>query len=331
MNHKSLMLQIDPNLTFSVNTQIKEQLKWLIGTGKIELGDMLPAAGQLADSLGLNRNTVNWVYNQLRDEGLVTMHKGRGTIVSHGPRVEQLRKEREPMHRLLTETINSAQTEGMELQSFFMAGLAYVLLQDPSGEQGRRIVLVECKEHDYLFYQSEIQRITGCEVDVVFTEQLANGERLSDDVLTASDMIITTVNHADEVRKIMVGRDLQIHVIGATLEPQTLLNLAKLSEGTQVTFVCLGKAGGEWMASRVEDAGVRQIRSQSLGIGDQGFEQNLDKIRQSDKIYASSAAFHHMQNLVPEKVELYPMQLEASSEILLEELADSLEAKSESK
>ncbi|MBW7456203.1 winged helix-turn-helix domain-containing protein, partial [Paenibacillus sepulcri] len=76
-----ICLQVDHRLTFSVNTQIKEQLKWLIGTGQIETGDMLPAASQLAATLGLNRNTVNWVYTQLRDEGLVSMQKGKGTQV----------------------------------------------------------------------------------------------------------------------------------------------------------------------------------------------------------------------------------------------------------
>ena len=94
MEEQPLILKVNPDLSFSVNTQIKEQLKWLIGTGHIQPGDMLPSASQLADNLGLNRNTVNWVYNQLRDEGLVTMQKGRGTQVTSGAETEQLRRER---------------------------------------------------------------------------------------------------------------------------------------------------------------------------------------------------------------------------------------------
>ncbi|MFC4809707.1 GntR family transcriptional regulator [Paenibacillus sp. GCM10023250] len=324
MIHKNLMLKIDPNLTFGVNTQIKEQLKWLIGTRKIEPGDMLPAASQLADDLLLNRNTVNWVYNQLRDEGLVTIHKGRGTIVTRGPEVQKLQNEREPMYRLFIETIDSAKKEAIDLQSFFMAGLAFVLLQETAMNQPKRIVFVECGEHDYLFYQSEIQRITGCEVTVLFIEQLEREQLAVSDLLSPSDILITTVNHADSLRKIMGGHDYHIHVIGATIDPQTLLSLAKLSEGTQVTFACLGKIGGEWMSSRVQDAGIHHIQVHSVGVHDEGFEQELDVTRQSDIVYASSAVFQQIRSVIPDKVVLYPMRLETSSEALLKELSDNL-------
>jgi DNA-binding transcriptional regulator YhcF (GntR family) len=58
---------------------------------------MLPTASQLVDELRLNRNTVNWVYNQLRDEGLVTIQKGRGTQIADGSETKHLLEERKPM------------------------------------------------------------------------------------------------------------------------------------------------------------------------------------------------------------------------------------------
>ena len=41
MTHK-LMLRVDPHAPMNVSTQVKEQLKWLIGIGQIEPFDMLP-------------------------------------------------------------------------------------------------------------------------------------------------------------------------------------------------------------------------------------------------------------------------------------------------
>lgn len=48
---KDIVLQVDPSFTYSINTQIKEQLKWLIGIGSIQPGELLPPAGQLADKV----------------------------------------------------------------------------------------------------------------------------------------------------------------------------------------------------------------------------------------------------------------------------------------
>jgi hypothetical protein len=36
---KDIVLQVDHNFTYSINTQMKEQLKWLIGIGSIQPGD----------------------------------------------------------------------------------------------------------------------------------------------------------------------------------------------------------------------------------------------------------------------------------------------------
>jgi len=323
MNPKELVLKVNANLTFNVNTQIKEQLKWLIGTNKIQSGEMLPSAAHLADLLGLNRNTINWVYNQLRDEGIVSMHKGRGTIVCNNAETEQLRKERLPMLQLLTETTQAAQSEGIDLQQFFIAGLASIQWQHPESPKQLQIILVECKEHDHPFYRSEIERITGCDVYTVFIEDLTADKRSIGDVFAHADVIITTLNHSDQVETLLASAEKELFVIGATVEPSLLLHIARLNAGIHVAFVCLGKSGGEWMASRIEDAGINQIHTNTLGLVDQSPENIANTLQHADKIYASSSVFEQLKEMAPDKVELYPMRLEKSSENLLKQFTNS--------
>ncbi|RCW49470.1 GntR family transcriptional regulator [Paenibacillus prosopidis] len=313
-----LVLKVDSGLTFSVNTQIKEQLKWLIGIGQILPGDMLPSANQMADLLSLNRNTVNLVYNQLRDEGYVSMHKGRGTQVMDNKKIEELQMQRQPMHQLVTKTIEEATEKGIPLEQFFTASLAYILLHT-NVPYRLRIVFVECKEHDHLFYRNEIVRVTNAEVKTVFLEDLTSTESLMLEALEYSNVMITTLNHADEVKKIFSRYEKKVLVIGATIDMSLLLEISKLKPGSEVSFVCLGKAGGQWMARSIQEAGITQIQSNAIGIDNR--EQLIETIEHSDKVYASAAVYTELKSLAPDKVGFYPMVLEKSSENLLKEIS----------
>ncbi|MDF2651285.1 MAG: GntR family transcriptional regulator [Paenibacillus sp.] len=312
------ILQVDPQLTFNVNTQIKEQLKWLIGIGQMETGDMLPSASQLADELELNRNTVNWVYSQLKDEGLVSMQKGRGTQITGGLEIKQLLEERKPMQQLLNDTIEAAAALGFNMQSFFIAGLAYSLLHPPYPNVKLRILLVECKDHDHPFYRESIESATQGEVETLFLEDLSGNEIAIREAVQRSHLIVTTLNHADEVKSLFARFDSKIIVIGATIEASLLLDIAKLKQGTRVAFVCLGKTGGEWMANRIREAGINQVIFETMGMNDH--EGLNEELRHLDIIYASAAVYPELKKMLPDKTELFSMKLEKSSENLLQEL-----------
>ncbi|TFE23463.1 GntR family transcriptional regulator [Cohnella luojiensis] len=319
MKENQYFLQVDPQLTFNVNTQIKEQLKWLIGIGQMEAGDILPSASQLADELELNRNTVNWVYSQLRDEGLVTMQKGRGTQITGGSETKQLCEERKPMQQLLNNTIREAAAMGFDLKSFFVAGLAYSLLHPPYPASKLRILLVECRGHDHPFYRQSIERATNGEVETLFLDDISENKDAAREAVQRSHVIVTTLNHAEEAKALFAPFDSKVIVIGATIEASLLLEIAKLKQGTHVAFVCLGKTGGEWMANRIREAGINQLHFEIIGMNER--ERLNEAIQHLDKIYASAAVFPELKKMLPEKTELFPMKLEKSSENLLLELA----------
>ncbi|CAM4178110.1 GntR family transcriptional regulator [Paenibacillus endophyticus] len=319
MEENQYILQANPHLTFNVNTQIKEQLKWLIGIGQMEAGDLLPSASQLADELELNRNTVNWVYTQLRNEGLVTMQKGFGTQITGGVETKQLMEQRKPMQQLLNATMKEASALGFDLQAFFMAGLAYSLLQPPNPVGKLRILLVECSGHDHPFYRQHIERATEGEVETFFLNDSSTTDESVREAALRCDVIVTTMNHAEEAKALFASFDSKVIVIGATIETSLLLDIAKLKQDTHVAFVCLGKIGGEWMANRVREAGINQLHFETMGLNEH--ERLNEAVPSLDKIYASAAVFQELQQMFPEKTELFPMKLEESSKNLLQELA----------
>lgn len=318
---KELQLKTDSNLNFSVNTQLKEQLKWLIGLNTIAPGDMLPSANQLADALELNRNTVNLVYTQLRDEGLLSMHKGRGTQVMNNAKIEELRKSRQAMQQVAVKVMEEAAAHKIPLTDFFAAGLAYALLQNNAATERTQIAFIECREHDHFFYRDEISRVTKAEVITISLEELAAQTSPAVEILEQASAVITTLNHADEVKKLLADAnyDKPVHVIGATIAMPLLLEIATCQPGSKVSFVCLGKAGGQWMARNIRDAGITQIESLAVGVDNR--PQLLEMLDYSDKVYASAAVYEELKALAPEKVSLYPMVLEKSSENMLMSIA----------
>ncbi|MDQ0061697.1 GntR family transcriptional regulator [Paenibacillus harenae] len=313
---EKLLLQADAELTYSINTQLKEQLKWLIGMSRMVPGDMLPAAGDLADQLGINRNTVSLVYTQLKDEGIVSIQKGKGTQVLDGSRVEELMRKRKPMYELWERMVEEASENHLELRELAVAGMAFVQLFGNQASIKPTLLFIECKEHDHIFYRKEIARLSGATVQSFFLEQLPDSMAEFEKLLSQADAVVTTLNHSDEVHK-LTGTRKTVLTIGATIDFSLLLEIAKLSSGSKVGFVCLGQKGGQWMAQRVKEAGVQHIEYSALGTNNpQALERFADG---ADKIYASSAVYDEVKSLAPDKTVHFPLILEKSSENLLKD------------
>lgn len=66
--------------------KIADELRNRIRDGVYEVGGRLPSARELADELGVARNTVGSAIRLLREEGLVTPVPGRGTVVEARPK-----------------------------------------------------------------------------------------------------------------------------------------------------------------------------------------------------------------------------------------------------
>lgn len=74
-------LSVDTDTELTLWLQLKQQLTWLIASGKIQPGEKLPPVRQLARHLGINVNTVRVAYRKLEAEGLVETRHGSGTVV----------------------------------------------------------------------------------------------------------------------------------------------------------------------------------------------------------------------------------------------------------
>ncbi|WP_454111342.1 GntR family transcriptional regulator [Microbacterium aurum] len=107
-----MLLRIDPQATTPLFTQLADAVRAEVVAGRVRAGERLPSARELAAALEVNLHTVLHAYQQLRDEGLVQMHRGRGAVVTAAA------AQATALHADLTEVARGARELGMSAESF---------------------------------------------------------------------------------------------------------------------------------------------------------------------------------------------------------------------
>lgn len=77
-----MLIRVDPSTSEPLFTQLASAVRGAIARGEVRAGERLPGARDLAESLGLNVHTVLRGYQELRDEGLIELRRGRGAVVT---------------------------------------------------------------------------------------------------------------------------------------------------------------------------------------------------------------------------------------------------------
>lgn len=134
-----MLIKIDEASERAIFAQIADSVRADIASGAIRAGATLPAAKRLAEALDINVHTVLRAYQQLRDERLIDLRRGRGAVVTAlaGTLVELSAEVRALVSR--------AQTLGVS-QTTVAAMVAHIAPQDPPPAGNEPIQLRRAEE-----------------------------------------------------------------------------------------------------------------------------------------------------------------------------------------
>lgn len=244
-------LSVDAASATPVYRQIVEQVRYLVEGGGLRPGDRLPPVRQLADNLGINRNTVAKAYATLRELRVIETKGASGTTIAAHPPSSSVGWGSSSAGSgsssagwgsssvgsgssslgsgssagALRDAVEEAVRGGMSPEA--VRDAAYALARRAAAEV--RAVFAECNEERASAFAKELSGRLRADVRPSLLTEL-------DTSTTDADLVITTFFHLAEVRRWAhtSGRDVETVAVVVAPHIRTLMKVADLPEGARV-------------------------------------------------------------------------------------------------
>lgn len=216
--------------------QVKEAVVAEIKSGQWKTGDKLPTERELSEKLQVSRNTVSQAYQELEAEGILRSIQGRGTFVCDRDDAVRIENRKDLLLKIIDVAMEEGLQLGFNLEEF--VELTQLRAQEKKEFLNQvRVTFIECNREQLEYLTRQLQFGSGVTIHPVILDDLRD---LSDTYLPmvmASDLVITTFFHYDEVKALIEGRK---QVLAIALDPQleTIVRIARIPIGKKVGLVC---------------------------------------------------------------------------------------------
>jgi DNA-binding transcriptional regulator YhcF (GntR family) len=218
---------------------------------------------RLAETLGVNQNTVFKALKELEHEGYIFMEQGRGAFVSAAKRPTRI-IDREAFEALVHGFIFRTQALGIPLENVVSAVIS-AGLQGSNTDVAMRGVIIEANMPTARRYAEDLERNLGIPFAPVLLADLQAGVLQCHNTVSEADLVVTPVVHRPEVEAALCenfSSHVSLYSLAMDQMVEVAVELGKLPPAAAVGVVC-----PSWEDARVmERSIVRALPGRPLSI-----------------------------------------------------------------
>jgi DNA-binding transcriptional regulator YhcF (GntR family) len=258
MATKNLALELDLKSGVPLYIQIKQQIGSLISAEVWEMGFKLPTERELANILGVSRNTVSAAYKELEADGLLVSLQGRGTFVAG----EQAEKEKTGRKGRLLKVVDLALEEAAELgfgPDDFLKLATTRALERKESLGTVDVAFIGTSMEQALYFQRELVPQTGIKTVPFLLNEIQDDPATARKNLISYDLIVTTFPEIDKLQELIQPSAIPILGIALGLELETIVRIARLPKNSTLALVCSTEAFAATVKESLHDSGIDDL------------------------------------------------------------------------
>ncbi len=274
----------------SIKDQIKRQIRMMIDSHELEPGQALPSAKDLANILGVNRNTVAGAYRELMVEGILKTVVGSGTFV----REDIVAASTDSLQEIFDEAFDKAVAAGFgpdRIIDFLLGKISTHL----GSTAGARVLVVECNQPGLEMISAALKSEFSAETNEVLVQDLESQPYLLGELLSGVDLVVCGLNHVEDLRRITPNIDVEI--VGVLFKPhiEVMNELMRLPRGTKVGLTCVNQRSTESFFKEIIFSGGSSVTKMWAGQDNvEGLQRLVD---QCQVIFATNFVYDRIVSM----------------------------------
>lgn len=289
-----IQISIDKGNKVPLYLQVKKQIMDLIKDGSLKVGFKMPTEREMSEKLQISRNTVSMAYRELEGEGVLKSYQGKGTFVAEEVKLWKDEDIKEKINKFVDLAFEEAIESGIDADEFIE------IVSDRIDEKRKLIdhisgLYVECNIEQSRIFAKQLKERTNIDFKPVTVNDLKAMTNEVEELVEKCQIIITTFNHVNEVRRLT--RNYNKKVLGVAITPnlETIVKIARFPIGTKFAFVCISEEFKFKVRDALEKAGLSNIDIEYTNSVEK--DELFEIINRSDVIVASPGRYRDVYEI----------------------------------
>jgi DNA-binding transcriptional regulator YhcF (GntR family) len=197
-------------------------------------GQKISTCEELAAEFGANKNTVSKAYRSLAERGYLLTQAGFGTFISKRPLRVSPDGASDSITDMISLAVQEAKFSGLREGQF--RKLVDDVIARGYGHAGPRVGFIDCNRHDATILSRDLQAAVSHPIEpLLIDDVVANATRFLDEF----DVLAVDITHLATIEALPHdGARVQIISMHIPIDPESLLQVARMRPGTRVGLVC---------------------------------------------------------------------------------------------